>query len=130
MRIRFAAAFIAALGAATAIAQELPGAQVERIQLANLTVRESVVFVNAAPAPVTFWVSNGQGPLQRVTLQPGWRQPYSCTGCPDFKAGVTTVSPQGQVIRRVVQPLESGYVYEIYYDSRGSYYAFRRARPA
>jgi len=130
MRSGFAAACFAALAAATAGAQASPVAQTGRIQLASLTVRESVVFVNAAPGPVTFGVSNGTGPWQRVTLQPGWRQGYSCSGCPGFKAGITTTSPQGQVIRRVEAPLESGYVYEIYYESRGNFYAFRRAGPA
>lgn len=132
MRIQAATALVAALGAAAAIAQESPGASAERIQLANLVVRETVVFVNAAPGPVTFGVSNGRGPWQPVTLQPGSRQKYSCTGCPAFKAGITTASPQGQVIRRVEEPLEPGYVYEIYYNDRGTtkYYAFRRAGPA
>jgi hypothetical protein len=130
MRIQFAAAFIAALGAATAIAQESPGASAERIQLANLAVREMVVFVNAAPWPVTFGVSTGRGPWQPITLQPGARQKYFCTGCPGFKAGIASPTPQGKVVRE--EPLEPGYVYEIYYNDRGptKHYAFRRAGPA
>jgi hypothetical protein len=125
---RHLAAALAALAAGGAFAQDSAAAASEPTLIASLAVRETVTFVNAAPGPVRFGVSTGDGPWKPISLQPGSRLQYFCTSCPDFKAGITT-SHQGRTVRRVEQRLESGYVYEIYYEERYAtkFYAFRKA---
>jgi len=127
MKLHLAAALAAALGAVGAVAQESPAAESGPTLVASLSVRETVTFVNAAPGAVRFGVSTGDGPWKPVSLQPGSRLQYHCTSCPDFKAGITT-STQGRTVKRVEQRLQSGFVYEIYYEERYAtkFYAFRR----